>query len=343
MSIRQEPIRSGFYATNGSNPDRVFVTGAAGFGGSNLIGALLREGYSVTGLDITPPASAPLLSEELHHPRFQYLWKSVQDIQPSDIEGHSIVVHMAAQADTPMAFDSPRHTVMQNIVGTVELLEAVRHAGCVSKLLFAGSGNEVGRAHYIPMDERHPLTPHNPYGFSKAAAEMAMWTWRRSYGLPSIVIGTGVVIGPEMRREVFISRWLRRALTGKSIVVEGGSQTRDVAYIDDVVEAWMLAIQAPEERVVGHKFYAGSGREYSIEKLAEICRDIAGTSAPIEYVDYRPGEKGQREAFSIEKAREILGYSPMTTPVEAISLTADWMRTLLESPPGEAKDIPILP
>ena len=328
---------------NGDIQRKVLVTGAAGFGGSNLTGALLREGYRVTGLDITPPASAPLLSRELRHSSFQYLWKSVQDIQPSDVEGHSTVVHMAAQADAPMAFDSPRHTVMQNVLGTVELLEAVRHADCVSKLLFAGSGNELGRAHYLPLDERHPLTPHNPYGFSKAASEMAIWTWRRSYGLPSIVIGTGVVIGPDMRREVFISRWLRRALTGKSIVVEGGSQTRDVAYIDDVVEAWMLAIKAPEERVVGHKFYAGSGQEYSIEMLAEICRDIAGTSAPIEYVDYRPGEKGQREAFSIEKAREMLGYSPRTTPVEAITLTADWIRTQLESPPTEAMDISILP
>ena len=287
----------------------MFVTGAAGFGGSNLTGALLREGYSVTGLDITPPASASLLSEELHHPRFQYLWKSVQDIQPSDVEGHSIVVHMAAQADAPMAFDSPRHTVMQNVVGTVELLEAVRHAGCVSKLLFAGSGNEVGRAHYLPLDERHPLTPHNPYGFSKAAAEMAVWTWRRSYGLPSIVIGTGVVIGPKMRQEVFISRWLRRALTGKSIVVEGGSQTRDVAYIDDVVEAWMLVIRAPEERVVGHKFYAGSGLEYSVERLAEICRMLQRLQRPSSTWTTGPGRR-DRERRSASRRHRRFSATP---------------------------------
>ncbi|MCY4653841.1 MAG: GDP-mannose 4,6-dehydratase, partial [Dehalococcoidia bacterium] len=122
---------------NGDIQRKVLVTGAAGFGGSNLTGALLREGYSVTGLDITPPASASLLSRELRHPSFQYLWKSVQDIQPSDVEGHSIVVHMAAQADTPMAFDSPRYTVMQNVLGTAELLEAVRHTGCVSNQLYA--------------------------------------------------------------------------------------------------------------------------------------------------------------------------------------------------------------
>ena len=343
MPTHQDPAESVLHSKNGTNRDRVLVTGAAGFGGSNLTRALLREGYDVTGLDIAPPANASLLSEELRHPRFRYLWKSVQDIRHSDIEGHSIVVHMAAQADTPLAFDSPRHTVMQNVVGTIELLEAVRHAGGVSKLLFAGSGNEIGRPHYLPLDERHPLTPHNPYGFSKAAAEMAMWTWRRSYGLPSIVIGTGVVIGPHMRREVFIFKWLWNALQGRPIIVEGGSQTRDVAYIDDVVNAWMLAIRAPQERVVGHKFYAGSGEEYSVERLAEICRDVAGAAVPIEYVGYRPGEKGQREAFSIEKARDVLGYFPRTTPVEAISLTADWARTLRESSPGEAQKLPVSP
>ena len=343
MPTHPDPAESGFHSRSGSNPDRVLVTGAAGFGGSNLTRALLRDGRDVTGLDIVPPGSATLLLQELDHPRFTYLWKSVHDIQPGDIDGHPVVAHLAAQPDTPMGFDSPRHTVMQNIGGTMELLEAVRHAGCVSKLLFAGSGNEIGRPHYLPLDERHPLTPHNPYGFSKAAAEMAMWTWRRSYGLPSIVIGTGVVIGPHMRREVFIFKWLWRALKGRSIVVEGGRQTRDVAYIDDVVDAWMLAIRAPEERVVGHKFYAGSGEEYSVERLAEICGEVAGTSGPIEYVDYRPGEKGQREAYSIEKARDVLGYSPRRSPVEAISLTADWVRTLLESSPGEAERFSVLP
>ena len=337
------PTESSFHIRNGNSADRALVTGAAGFGGSNLTKSLLCEGYSVTGLDIVPPGSARLLEKELDHPRFTYIWKSVQDIQPRDIEGHAVVAHLAAQPDTPLAFDSPRYTVMQNIHGTVEVLEAVRHAGCVSKLLFAGSGNAIGRPHYLPLDELHPLTPHNPYGFSKAAGEMAVWTWRRAYGLPSIVISTGVVIGPDMRREVFIFKWLWSALSGRSIVVEGGSQTRDVAYIDDVVDAWMLVIRASDEQVVGHKFFVGSGQEHSVENLAKVCREVAGIQIPIEYVDYRHGEEGQREAYSIDKAAEILGYSPRHSPVEAISLTAGWVRTLLETSPRESNKFPVSP
>jgi len=308
--------------------ENVLITGAAGFGGSALTRSLLALGYRVTGLDVVPPSHAALLVRELSHPKFRYLWKSIQDIQPGDIEGHSVVAHLAAQPDTPMAFESPRYTVMQNIEGTISLLEAVRRAGCVSRLIFAGSGNEVGRALYLPMDEDHPLTPHNPYGFSKAAAELAVWAWYRSYGVPSIVMSTGVVIGPDMRREVFIFKWLWNALHGKPIIVEGGKQTRDVTLIDDVVRAWVRAIQAPGDLVVGQKFYVGYGEERTIDDLASLCCEAVGSSVPMEYVGYRPGEEGQREAFSTEKARKTLGHTPKVSPTEAIALTADWVRSL---------------
>lgn len=305
---------------------RVLITGAAGFGGSTLTRALLDQGYRVTGLDITPPGHASLLRRERSNPDFSYVWKSIQDIQPKDVEGHSVIVHLAAQPDAPLAFESPRYTIMQNIEGTIALLEAVRHVDCVSKLMFAGSGNEIGRALYLPIDEEHPLTPHNPYGFSKAAAEMALRTWHLTYGVPSVVMGTGVVIGPNMRKEVFIFKWLWNALHGKPIVVEGGKQTRDLAFIDDVVRAWILAIQAPVEKVEGQKFFVGSGQEYSVEDLARFCRDSIGSDVPIEYVGYRPGEEGHREAFSIEKARRVLGYTPNVSPKGAVALTAEWLR-----------------
>ena len=313
----------------------VLVTGAAGFGGSSLTKALLEQGYNVTGLDVVAPTHAYLLRGQFSHPNFRYLWKSIQDIRPGDIEWHTVVAHMAAQPDTPLAFESPRYTAMQNIGGTVELLEAVRQAECVSKLIYAGSGNEIGRPLYLPIDEDHPLTPHNPYGFSKAAGELAMWAWYRAYGVPTIVLSTGVVVGPNMRREVFIFKWLWNALHGRPITVEGGQQTRDVTFIEDVVRAWILAIKAHEEQVVGQKFYVGFGQEKTVEELAFMCRDGAKTKVPIEYTGYRPGEEGQREAFTNDKAQRALGYSPETAPTEAIALTAHWVRTLVKARPSE--------
>ena len=244
--------------------------------------------------------------------------------------GHSVVVHMAAQPDTPLAFDSPRYTITQNVDGTVALLEALRRADCASKVIFAGSGNEIGRPLYLPIDEEHPLTPHNPYGFSKAAAELAMWAWYRAYGVPVVVMATGVVIGPHMRREVFIFKWLWNALHGEPIVVEGGEQTRDISFIEDVVQAWMLAVRAPEGKVVGQKFFVGSGVESKVSELALTCRDAAGTAVPVTFEGYRPGEQGQREAFTIQKARDTLGYCPKVLAEEAIEKTAAWVRNLTQ-------------
>ena len=231
---------------------RVLVTGAAGFGGSHLSRALLARGYGVTGLDVAAPAQAWRLAGELGHPDFRYVWKSVQDVQPGDVAGHFAVAHLAAQADAPLAFESPRYTAMQNIDGTVALLEATRQAGGVDKVLFAASGNETGRALYLPIDEHHPLTPHNPYGFS----------------------------------------------------------------------------EAPADQVAGQKFYIAGGQEHSIEELALMCRDASGGDVAIEYADYRPGEKGQREAFSIDKSRRVLGYAPRVAAAEAVGLTARWVAGL---------------
>ena len=103
-------------------------------------------------------------------------------------------------------------------------------------------------------------------------------------GVPSVVLSTGVVVGPGMRREVFIFKWLWNALHGLPIVVEGGRQTRDVTFIDDVVDAWVRAIHAPAEEVVGQKFYVGRGEEIAVEDLAVMCRDAAGAGVTIEYV-----------------------------------------------------------
>ena len=304
---------------------RYLITGGSGFGGCGLVMALLSSDYKVTVVDIVAPSHAENLKEVIDHPNLKYLWKSIHDLTPKDVEGHDIVVHFAAQADVPMGFPSPIWTIWENVVGTTKVLEAVREVG-IDRFLLASSGNVFGRPLYLPIDENHPLTPHNPYSASKACQEMLALAYYRAYGVPIVVIRNGVVIGERMRKEIFIFKWLYNILMDRPIIIEGGRQTRDPCYVGDTVNAWLLASEASRETVVGETFQVSRGKEYTVEDIALKCMEVVGKRVAIERRPYRPGEEGMRECFDISKARHILGYEPKTELTEALEKTLSWIK-----------------
>jgi nucleoside-diphosphate-sugar epimerase len=287
--------------------------------------ALLSSDYKVTVVDIVAPSHAENLKEVIDHPNLKYLWKSIHDLTPQDVEGHDIVAHFAAQADVPLGFPSPIWTIWENVVGTTKVLEAVREVG-IDRFLLASSGNVFGRPVYLPIDEKHPLTPHNPYSASKACQEMLALAYYRAYGVPLVVIRNGVVIGEKMRKEIFIFKWLYNILMDRPIIIEGGKQTRDPCYVGDTVNAWLLASEAPRETVVGETFQVSRGREYTVEDIASKCMEVVGKNVAVEYRPYRPGEEGMREHFDISKARRVLGYEPKTELHEALEKTLAWIK-----------------
>jgi len=302
---------------------RILIVGA-GFAGSRLAKDLLARGDRVSLIDYIGPFQNERTWALKDHPNLTYNWKALQDLTPEDIEGHDAVIHLAAQADAPMGFRSPKWTIEQNVMGTVCLLEACKKVP-IDRLIYAGSGNEWGRGSYFPIDEDHPLTPHHPYAFSKAAAELAMWSYHRCYGIPIVILANGCVIGPGMRKEIFIFKWLYSILSGSPVVLEGGDQTRDITYADDVIKAWLLAIDAKKDDVVGQKFQVSYGEEHSVESILKKCFEICGLEVPISRQPHRPGEMGQRECFSNSKARKVLGYVPEVPLDEALRRTKDWI------------------
>lgn len=304
---------------------KILITGAAGFGASGLVRRLLAEGAEVTAVDVVGANQNTLLqSDEVD--RINWLWKSVHDLRPEDVSGQDVVVHLAAQADVPMGHSSPLWSCWENVYGTCALLEAIKDARPrPQKIIYAGSGNEFGRPLYLPIDEEHPLTPHNPYSASKASAELYFWAYRRCYDLPVVVMSNGIVTGPGMRREIFIFKWFKNVLRGLPCVLEGGDQTRDITYISDVVDGWMRVIHADAENVAGEKFQISYGEEHRVDEILEWCFEIAGKRTEVIRVPHRPGEQGQRECFSNEKARRILGYEPKIPPKESLRLTWEWM------------------
>lgn len=298
---------------------KVLITGGAGFAGSGLAHALLKRNYEVTVLDILAPLHAETLKDIMDD--IKYKWMSVQDTKPEDVAGQDIIIHLAAAADVPLGHTAPLWNNYENIVGSQMLCEACKGAKQLKKLIYAGSGNEFGRPMYLPIDEKHPLTPHNPYSFSKAAAELCFWTYMRCYDLPVVIMSNGAVCGKGMRRNIFIYMWLWNIAHGRPCVLEGGDQTRDLTHVDDVLKAWIAAIEAPEDEVVGEKFQVSYGEEVTVADLLKTCFKVTGKNTGIIQRPHRPGELGQRELFTNDKARRVLGYNPVINYEEAIRRT----------------------
>jgi len=307
---------------------KILITGGAGFGGSGLAKELLKRGHKVAVLDLVAPNHAERLKEIIEHPNFKYIWKATFDVKPEDIEGYEVICAFNAQADVPLGFTSPAYTFYQNTVGLIYLLEAVKEVGC-EKFLLPSSGNVFGRPPKIPIDETCPPVPHNIYSASKVAQEAIAWAYYHSYGIPIVILRNGIIYGPGMRRNIFIYIWLKNLLQGKPIIVEGGEQTRDPCYVTDTLDAWVRAIEAPKERVVGEIFQVSTGKEYKVKEIAEICTKII--PGKIIYTDYRPGEKEQRECFDISKARRILGYNPKIDLEEGLIKTKEWIEKVLKN------------
>ncbi len=306
---------------------RVLITGISGFGGSGIAKKLLEKGFLVRGIDVTAPHHAVLLREVID--QIDYKWKSNFDVKREDIADCDVVLHLAAQADVPMSFTSPAWTIYNNVMGTVSVLEACKKARRLQKFILASSANAVQTPKYLPIDTEHPLSPSNPYGASKAAQELMAWAWYRSFNVPICIYRNGVSYGENMRREVFIFKWLWNIISDKPCILEGGNQTRDPTYISDTLDAWMLGIEAERDKVVGQVFQISYGKEYRVSEILSQCFRACNKTVPIIEKPYRPGEKHMRECFDISKATKVLGYRPKV-PLEAgLKLTAKWVKTLV--------------
>ncbi len=305
----------------------VLITGGAGYGGSGVAENLVKRGHQVRIIDIIAPNEAWKVKEFIE--KIDYRWKSVHDINDDDLEGIDIVVHMAAQADVPMGFTAPIWTAWEETLGTVAVLERCKGKP-IKKFILASTGNVIGRPQYIPIDEKHPIVPHNPYSAAKASQECMVWAYWRSYNIPVVVMRNGIVYGPKMRKNIFLYIWMKNLLIGKPIVIEGGEQTRDPCFGSDTIDVWTKVVEAPEEKVVGQTFQVSRGKEWKMIDMAKLCQKVVADDghpvSPITYVNYRPGEKGQRECFDNSFARKQVDYNPKVDLEEGLKILWEWVK-----------------
>jgi UDP-glucose 4-epimerase len=307
----------------------VLITGGAGFIGSNLARGLAARGDRVRILDnlsIGQPAYLRGVPHDL-------VLGSLADPAAvrSAVDGVDAIVHLAARAGIDDSVRDPLGTFEANVAWSVALLDAARLAG-VRRFVFASSNAAAGD-HAPPSDESDLPHPISPYGATKLAVEAYCQAYAATYGLAACSLRFSNAYGPNsLHKRSVVAAWLRAALTGQPIEINGdGSQTRDFVFVDDLAAAVMAAISAPGADIAGELFQAGTGIETTVAELAEAIAAAVGGPVEIRHAPARVGDV-ERNVARVDKAATVLGYRAAVPLADGLGRTARWFAEALRDP-----------
>lgn len=306
---------------------RVVVTGGAGFVGSNIVRRLLKEGAKVVVLDdfyTGNESNLPIGDENL-----EVVKGSVTDFELTRdvVRGSISVIHEAAR-NIIVSTRNPREDYEVNIGGTLNVLLAVRECK-VPRMVYASSASVYGNPRYLPINEDDSTNMLSPYAVSKFAGENYCKAFYESYGLSTSMVRYSNVYGLAQRPDNpycgVIAKFFEMAMSGRAPRIHGdGEQTRDFTYIDDVVDATLLAGFSPKAE--GQVYNVGTGRETSVNQLARLIIQITGAEVEPEYVDRRDIDNIRRRVVNIEKIRRELRWSPSVTIEKGLRYTYQWLK-----------------
>jgi len=309
---------------NGLKGKKILVTGGAGFIGSHIVDALSGENQ-VTVLDNLYAGHVENLEKSINRIKFvkdDILNQEVLDKLVGDAE---YVFHLAANVGNLKSIEDPCFDMDVNIRGTLNVVEACRKAGwrnSAKRLICTSSAAVYGDAKYIPIDEKHPLNPESPYAVSKLAEEKYCFAYQKVHGVPATALRYFNVYGPRQGGSAYanvISIFTSKIKEGKPLTIYGdGKQTRDFVFVEDVVQANILAATQPG--AVGEYFNVGTGKQYTINQLIDLFNHVTGQDFQVNFAAFRPGEIVYSRA-TIKKAQKILGYKPETELEAGLRLT----------------------
>ena len=307
---------------------KVLVTGGAGFIGSRLVDKLVCKGYSVVVLDNLCSGSRRNLRSHLDCDDFRLVKGDVRDREDvgDAMDGVDAVVHLAALIDVESSVNSPFETHDVNVSGTLSVLSEAVERG-VRRFLFASSAAVYGDGSLPPLREDFPPKPISPYAASKVAAELYCQAFNRSYGLGTVILRYFNVYGP--RREFspsggVVERFLSNALGGKPLVVFGdGKQSRDFIYLDDVIEATMLALESDNPH--GKVLNICTGRPATLNELVDLVQEIVGKEIETKYFVERRGDVRYNYGDPA-KAEEVIGFKAKVDLKMGLELTKRRLR-----------------
>ena len=291
------------------------VTGGAGFIGSHVVERLLAEGQRVRVLDdFSTGSMANLPFAARHGDALEVVRGDIRDLPTvaRAVAGAEIVYHQAAMRSVPRSVDDPLGANASNVSGTLNVLEAARRAG-IRRVVYASSSSVYGDRPELPKREDQPPAPISPYAVSKAAGEQYAAVWTRLYGVETVGLRYFNVFGPRQDPKseyaAVIPRFILWAMRGEPLEVHGdGTQSRDFTYIDNVVEANVLAATA--ERAGGQVFNVGGGERVSLLDIIGKLERLLGRPVTRRHTPARAGDVPHTLA-DITKAKRVLGYAPL--------------------------------
>jgi nucleoside-diphosphate-sugar epimerase len=311
----------------GSERMRCLVTGVAGFIGSHLAVRLLADGHEVIGLDDLSEGSLANLRSA---PEVAFVEGDLRDeaVVRTAARGCKVIFHQGAVRSVPRSVEAPALTTDVNVRGTINVLMAAREES--ARVVFASSSSVYGDQDRFPLSEQLQPRPRSPYAASKLAGEAFCLAWHRSYGTPTVSLRYFNVYGPAQdpssEYAMVVPLFVLACLTGGRPTIHGdGEQARDFTYIDDAVEANMLALRAPKE-AWGGVFNVGGGQiPTSVNDLLAIVAELTGADPRPVHGPSRPGDVRRTHA-DITRTQEILGYSPRTSLRTGLGRTVEWFR-----------------
>jgi nucleoside-diphosphate-sugar epimerase len=306
---------------------RYLVTGGAGFIGSNTVDELVRRGHGVVVLDDLSSGKEENLNEVRN--KITFVKGSVTDLEAVQkaMQQAEFVIHLAARTSVPRSVKDPLETNRINVDGTLNVLVAARD-NRVKRVVFAASSSAYGETPTLPKVESMQPQPISPYGVSKYVGELYAHAFGRCYGLENVSVRYFNIFGPRQDPDSPYSGVLSRFATAfldeeQPVVYGDGEQTRDFTYVENAVQANLLACEAPGAS--GGVFNIGTGGRVSLNQTLEHLRRITGKKLAARYDPPREGDIRDSQA-DISKAREVLGYEPTVQFEEGLERTFAWYR-----------------
>lgn len=312
---------------------RILVTGAGGFIGSHLTERLVKTGANVKAfVHYNALGTWGWLD---HSPVRKDIEVIAGDISDRDSVRHAmqnvdIVFHLAALIAIPYSYNAPASYVRTNIEGTLNVLQAAREVG-IERVVHTSTSEVYGTAQYVPIDENHPLQGQSPYSASKIGADKMAEAFYLSFGVPVVTVRPFNTFGPRQSARAIIPTIITQCLVGDTIRLGNLTPTRDLNYVLNTVNGFILAASA--EAAIGRTINIGSGREISIGDLVQLIARLTGRPITIETDEQRMRpEKSEVERLLAENslARESLGWEPAITLEKGLELTIEWIKANLK-------------